>query len=113
MDASSSYGSILAAGITAASLTAESGNGSVNVQCATGAPADLIAQAKSSYGSVEFTAPPAFSGEVSLSTSYGTIRTALPVTTSGEISKKKIVGKIGDGTGKIRLESGSGSVELK
>ena len=68
---------------------------------------------KSSYGSVEFTAPPQFSGEVYLSTDYGAIRTDLPVTMSGEISTRKVTGRIGQGTGKLHLESGNGSVELK
>lgn len=113
LNASSSYGRIAATGIAAENLTARSGNGSVNMQCTAAAPANLNAQVRSSYGSVEFVAPPEFSGEVYLSTSYGSIHTARPVTTSGEITKKKITGRIGDGTGRIHLESGSGSVELK
>jgi DUF4097 and DUF4098 domain-containing protein YvlB len=113
LDVSSSYGRIAAAGIAAEYLTAESGNGSVNVVCTAATPAGLNARVKSSYGSVEFTAPPEFSGEVYLSTSYGSIHTARPVSTSGEITKKRIAGRIGDGTGKIHLESSSGSVELK
>ena len=110
---SSSYGSIRATQVAAGSLKAESGNGSVHVACSPAAPADLNALLKSSYGSVEFTAPAGFSGEVYLSTDYGAIRTALPVTMSGEITKQKITGRIGQGTGKLHLESGNGSVELK
>lgn len=110
---SSSYGSIRATQVAAGSLKAESGNGSVRVACSPAAPADLDAQVKSSYGSVEFTAPPQFSGEVYLSTDYGAIRTDLPVTMSGEISTRKVTGRIGQGTGKLHLESGNGSVELK
>lgn len=113
LNASSSYGRIAATGIATATLKAESGNGSVNVSCAPAAPADLNAQLKSSYGSIEFTAPQQFAGEVYLHASYGAIHTALPITTSGELTKKEIVGRIGEGTGKIHLESGSGSVELK
>lgn len=113
LNASSSYGRIAATGIATATLKAESGNGSVNVSCAPAAPADLNAQLKSSYGSVEFTAPQQFAGEVYLRTSYGAIHTALPITASGELTKKEIVGRIGEGTGKIHLESGNGSVELK
>ena len=113
LNASSSYGRIAATGIIAATLKTESGNGSVHVSCAPAAPADLNAQLKSSYGSVELAAPQGFAGEVYLRTSYGAIHTALPITASGEFTKKEIVGRIGNGAGKIRLESGSGSVELK
>jgi DUF4097 and DUF4098 domain-containing protein YvlB len=110
---SSSYGSIRATQIAARSLKTISGNGGVRVVCAPNAPADLDAQVKSSYGSVEFTAPPAFSGEVYLHTDYGSIRTALPVTMSGEITRQRVTGRIGQGTGKLHLESGNGSVELQ
>jgi DUF4097 and DUF4098 domain-containing protein YvlB len=113
LNASSSYGRIAATGIAAATLKAESGNGSVHVSCAPAAPADLDAQLKSSYGSVELAAPQRFAGEVYLRTSYGAIHTDLPITASGELTKKKIVGRIGDGAGKIHMESGNGSVELK
>jgi DUF4097 and DUF4098 domain-containing protein YvlB len=113
MDLSSSYGSIRAAQIVAKSVKATSGNGGVRIVCSPGAPADLNAQVKSSYGTVEFTAPPGFSGEVYLHTDYGSIRTALPVTMSGEITRQKVTGRIGQGTGKLHLESGNGSVELK
>jgi len=113
LNASSSYGRVTATQVAVADITAVSGNGSIKVLCADAAPADLAAQVRSSYGGVEFAAPPAFSGNVCLSTSYGSIHTARPITTSGEITKKKITGKIGDGAGTIRLESGNGSVELK
>jgi len=110
---SSSYGSIRATQVAASAIEASSGNGGVRIACSPAAPGDLNAQVRSSYGSIEFTSPPGFSGEVYLSTDYGTIRTALPVTMSGEITKKRIAGKVGDGTGQIRLESNNGSVELK
>jgi DUF4097 and DUF4098 domain-containing protein YvlB len=113
IDLSSSYGSIRATRIAATSLKAASGNGGVGVVCSPVTPADLHAQLKSSYGSIEFTAPPEFSGEVYLHTDYGSIRTALPVTMSGEITKRKIMGRIGQRTGKLHLESGNGSVELR
>lgn len=113
LDLSSSYGSLRATGVTASNLSATSGNGGVRIACVPSAPADLNATVRSSFGSVEFAAPSSFSGEVTLSTDFGTVRTALPVTVSGEISRNKIAGRVGDGAGKIRIESGNGSVELK
>jgi DUF4097 and DUF4098 domain-containing protein YvlB len=113
IEMSTSYGGIKAGQITTGDLTARSGNGSVNVTCSTACPPDLKADVKSSYGSITFTAPPAFAGQVRLSTSYGSVRTARPVTMSGEIDKKNIRGTIGQGAGSIHLETGNGSIELK
>ncbi len=110
---SSSYGSITAREIAVQDLRASSGNGSLNITCAPATPADLHAQVKTSYGSIKFTAPAAFSGQVDLSTNHGTIQTTLPITMSDEISKKKITGTVGAGTGSIRLETDNGSIRLK
>jgi DUF4097 and DUF4098 domain-containing protein YvlB len=66
-----------------------------------------------SYGSIEFTAPPDFAGQADLSTSYGSIRTEQPITISGPISKKKLKGTIGRGNGKLHLQTSSGSINLK
>ncbi|MGE5297345.1 MAG: DUF4097 family beta strand repeat-containing protein [Solirubrobacterales bacterium] len=113
LDLYSSFGSLRATTVTASNISATSGNGSIHIACSPSAPADLNAQVRSTFGGVEFTAPTGFSGEVSLSTSFGSVKTALPVTVSGEISQSRVAGKVGDGAGKIHLESGNGSVELK
>lgn len=113
LDLFSSFGSLRATGVTASDISATSGNGGVRIVCSPSTPADLDAQVRSTFGSVEFTAPAGFSGEVSLSTGFGSVQTALPVTVSGELNRNRVSGKVGDGTGKIHIESGNGSVELK
>lgn len=113
VDLHTSYGRVEARQITMAHLMADSGSGSVDIVCSPETPADLTAEVKSSYGSVDFTAPPGFSGQVHLSTGYGQIRTALPITLSGQISKKNVTGRIGEGNGTLRIETNSGSIELK
>lgn len=113
LDLSSSFGSLRATNVTASSLSAESGNGGIRIACSPSTGADLHARVRSSFGSVDFTAPAGFSGEVDLSTDFGSIRTSLPVTVSGEISRSKVAGRIGDGTGSIHIKTGNGSVELK
>jgi len=65
-----------------------------------------------SYGSIDFTPPPAFAGQVDLSTSYGSVRTDRPITISGEVSKKKLQGTVGQGKGNLHLETSSGSINL-
>lgn len=113
LDASTSYGNIKARDITTAKLLAASGSGSVTIVCTPTTPADLTAEVKSSYGSIDFTAPPGFTGSVDLHTNYGSIHTALPVTVSGAIDKTNVTGKVGAGAGLLRLHTGSGSINLK
>jgi len=110
---STSFGAIKARQITTADIVAHSGNGSINIVCSELCPAELKAEAKSSFGSIDFTAPPQFAGRVHLSTDFGSVRTAHPITMSGEIDKKHVTGTIRQGTGSIHLESNNGSVELK
>jgi len=113
LDLSSSYGSVGATQIVTQDIKAHSGSGSIDVDCTGSCPTDLKADAKTSYGSVDFAAPTDFAGRVYLVTHYGSVHTERPITLSGEISKKKVAGVIGDGRGDLRLESGSGSIHLK
>ena len=113
LDISTSYGVVKAQEITTAKLLAASGSGSVNIVCTPATPTDLSADVKSSYGSIDFTAPPGFSGQVDLRTDYGSVHTALPITVSGNIDKKKVTGKVGEGNGLLHLQTGSGSISLK
>ncbi len=108
-----SYGRITGRQITARDLTARSGSGNLDIDCSQTTPADITASLVTSYGSIDFTAPPAFAGQVDVSTSYGSVRTSRPITISGEISKKKLKGTIGEGNGKLHLQTSSGSINLK
>jgi DUF4097 and DUF4098 domain-containing protein YvlB len=113
MNFSTSYGRIAAQEIVTTELTAKSGSGSVDLKLSPDCPAELAVDTSSAYGSVSLTAPPDFAGQVDLSTDYGSIKTEYPVTVSGEISKRKLIGAIGSGPGRIRLHTNSGSVTLK
>jgi hypothetical protein len=113
LDISTSFGGIKAQEITTAKLTAGSGSGSIHIVCTPAAPADLIAEVKSSFGGIDFTAPLGFSGQVDLRTNFGSIHTALPIAVSGTLDKKKVIGTVGKGKGLLRLETGSGSIDLK
>lgn len=112
-DISTSYGRINCQQITANEIAAKSGSGNIDIVCSDKTPAEIIASAVTAYGSIEFTAPPNFAGQVELSTSYGSVRTDLPIMITGEVSKKKLAGTVGEGKGKLRLESRSGSIKLK
>ncbi|MEJ2703611.1 MAG: DUF4097 family beta strand repeat-containing protein [Sedimentisphaerales bacterium] len=111
MGLSTSYGRITCRQITTSDLTAKSGSGDLDIACPN-SPADMTSDLVTSYGSISFSAPSGFSGRVDLSTSYGSVKTERPITISGEVSKKRLEGTIGSGTGKLHLQTGSGSINL-
>lgn len=113
VDISTSYGRIRGHQITTNDLTARSGSGSLDIDCSQGTPAGLVASLDASYGSIDFTPPPGFAGQVDLSTSYGSIATSRPITVTGEVSKKQLKGAIGEGNGKLHLQTSSGSINLR
>ena len=110
-DISTSYGRITCRKLTTADLIAKSGSGDIDIICS-GSPANMVAELVTSYGSIRFTAPSGFGGQVDLSTSYGSVKTEHPITISGTVSKKKLQGTIGQGEGKLHLQTGSGSISL-
>ena len=110
-DLSTSYGRITCRQFTTADLIAKSGSGDLDIACS-GSPTDMTADLVTSYGSINFTAPSGFGGRVDLSTSYGSVKTEHPITISGKVSKKKLQGTIGQGEGKLHLQTGSGSISL-
>lgn len=110
---STSYGRITCRQITTNDITAKSGSGNLDIACSDSTPAQIVADLVTSYGNIDFTAPPNFAGQVDLSTSYGSIRTSRPITISGEISKKKLKGTIGEGNGKLHMQTSSGSINLQ
>jgi len=109
---STSYGRITCRQITTNDITAKSGSGNLDIACSDSTPSEIVADLVTSYGSIDFAAPQYFAGQVDLSTSYGSIRTSRPITISGEISKKKLKGTIGEGNGKLHMQTSSGSINL-
>lgn len=113
LELDTSYGGIICSQISSGQVSAKSGYGSIEIECSASCPADMSAEAKTSYGSIDFTAPANFAGEVEISTSYGSIRTELPVTVRGELSKKRIKGTVGQGQASVRLRTSYGSIKLR
>jgi DUF4097 and DUF4098 domain-containing protein YvlB len=110
---STSYGRISCRKITTKEITAKSGSGNLDITCSDSTPDEIVADLVTSYGSIDFTAPQNFTGQVDLSTSYGSVRTSRPITVSGKISKKKLSGTIGEGTGRLHMQTSSGSINLQ
>ena len=113
VDLETSYGRIKCRNITSTDIDADSSFGEIDIACSRQTPPQINADITTSYGDIEFTAPPGFSGQVDLETSFGSIRTDLPITVKGIINKDKIKGAVGDGNGKLRLETSFGSIKVK
>ena len=108
-----SYGRITCRQITTNEITAKSGSGDLDIACSDSTPDEIVADLVTSYGTIDFAAPQNFTGQVDMSTSYGSIRTNRPITVSGQISKKKLKGTIGEGNGRLHLQTSSGSINLQ
>jgi DUF4097 and DUF4098 domain-containing protein YvlB len=109
---STSYGRITCRQITTNEISAKSGSGDLDIECSESTTDEIIADLVTSYGSIDFTAPQNFAGQVDMSTSYGSVKTSRPITISGQISKKNLSGTIGQGSGKLHLQTSSGSINL-
>ncbi|MHC4461830.1 MAG: DUF4097 family beta strand repeat-containing protein [Planctomycetota bacterium] len=64
-------------------------------------------------GNIDLKAPPKLSAAVDMSTHNGVINTKIPITLTGMVSRKKLRGKIGEGLGKLKLETYNGSIIIR
>ena len=64
-------------------------------------------------GSIDLTIPQNFSARIEASTHNGSINTQIPITVMGKVSRNTINGTIGDGKGKLDLETYNGSIKIK
>jgi lia operon protein LiaG len=101
-------GDIQLTGVSASSLALETGSGSVT--------ADLREDFQSldvetGSGDVAIKAPPTLSAEIQIETSNGDIESDFPMQLT-ERSPDHVVGRIGDGRGKLAIETGSGGIRL-
>jgi lia operon protein LiaG len=101
-------GDIRVTGVSASSLALETGSGSVT--------ADIRADFESldvetGSGDVAIKAPPSLSAELQIETSNGDIESDFPMQLT-ERSPDHVTGRIGDGKGRIGIETGSGEIRL-
>ncbi|UCF43478.1 MAG: DUF4097 family beta strand repeat protein [Planctomycetota bacterium] len=108
-----SYGRVTCRRITPTELLARSSFGAIDIVCSPQTKPEINADIETSFGEIDFVAPPNFSGRVELETSFGSIDTDLPLTIKGSLSEDKIKGTIGDGSGSLRLKTSFGSINLK
>lgn len=102
-------GAIRAEAIRAERAGLETGSGSVGLLL----DSDIENLAvESGSGEIEISVPRGFGAEVSMETGSGSLETEMPI----EIRKKsrnELHGTIGDGRGKLSLETGSGSIVIR
>jgi len=105
-------GSLTCDQINCPDIVGNTASGSVRVSCTPDASPELSADLSTSSGSVRLDLPQGFAGSVELSTHSGSVNTGLPVTVTGKVSKKRLSGTVGNGNGRVRLATASGSVRL-
>jgi hypothetical protein len=88
-------------------------NGGIKVSYAVDAPGVCETVMTTYNGSINLKTPPNVSAAVNLSTHNGSINTDLPITVIGTVSRNKLNGKIGEGLGKLKLETYNGSIKIR
>jgi lia operon protein LiaG len=101
-------GDIRVTGLSASSLALETGSGSVT--------ADIRSDFQSlnvetGSGDVAIKAPPTLGAEIQIETSNGDIESDFPMQVT-ERAPDHVTGRIGDGRGRIAIETGSGEIRL-
>ena len=107
------HGQIVVENLAARQIKARTSFGNIDIHCA---PIDIEAvnaDLETSYGSIDFDTPGRFAGNVHMTTSYGSVKTHFPVEVEGTASSTRLVGKIGEGSGDLRLLTSFGSITLR
>ena len=107
------HGMILVENLAARQIAAHTSFGNIDIHCAPTEIEALNADLETSYGSIDFDTPKRFAGKVHMTTSYGSVRTRFPFTVEGKASSTRLVGRIGEGRGNLRLHTSFGSGMLR
>ena len=108
-----SYGNINCSNLTSSDISAKSSFGGINIACSKETLPQIAADIETSYGNIELKTPDNFAGQIQSKTSYGSIDTNLPITVKGKIGKDSLNGTIGQGPGKLNLQTSFGSIKIK
>lgn len=102
-------GSVRLSGIASSNTTVDAGSGGVSLDF-TSSLRSLTVDAGS--GTVSVGLPANFGADVDIETGSGGITTDFPVRTT-RLERNHLRGTIGDGAGRVRIEAGSGGVQLR
>jgi hypothetical protein len=101
-------GDIELSAVTCPELALETGSGSISTDLR-GPVRDLSLETGS--GDISVRAPATLAGEVEIETASGEIETDFPIQVTRH-ARDHVVGRIGDGVGRVAIETGSGDVRL-
>jgi lia operon protein LiaG len=101
-------GDIELTAVTCPELALETGSGSISTDLR-GPVRDLSLETGS--GDISVRAPATLAGEVEIETASGEIETDFPIQVTRH-ARDHVVGRIGDGVGRVAIETGSGNVRL-
>jgi lia operon protein LiaG len=101
-------GNIGVSGVTIPQVSLEAGSGAVTADLK-GDPREVSVETGS--GDITLKVPPTVGAELEIQTSSGEIETDFPVLVTRH-ARDHLTGRIGDGKGKISVETGSGGVKL-
>jgi lia operon protein LiaG len=102
-------GRVQAAGITAREIEVRTGSGAVELALAGDAQNVTV---DTGSGGVTLSVPASFGADVAVSTSSGGITVDVPVTRR-QTTRDSFRGRIGDGNGRVEIETGSGGVRIR
>ena len=102
-------GSIELSAVRATSINMDTGSGDVDVALLSDTD-DIMVDTGS--GNITIAVPSSFGSAVNLSTSSGDVETELEIQVTRR-NQEHLVGRIGDGQGRMTIETGSGNVRLK
>ncbi|MCL7961635.1 MAG: DUF4097 domain-containing protein [marine benthic group bacterium] len=90
-------------------ITADTGSGNIDLELLI-SPSDILVDVGS--GDVRIRVPDSFGATVEIDTGSGGIHTGLPIQVR-EIDDDRLRGTIGDGSGRLRIDTGSGDVRIE
>jgi hypothetical protein len=87
--------------------------GDLRATYASDAPAALTATMETNVGAIEFTAPPEISADLTAKANVGEINTSRPITVRGSLNKHSVRASLGQGEGRVNLETNVGSIRIR
>jgi len=111
-DLETGFGDIEARGVFL-DLTAKTSSGRVGVLAEPGSTIERPWMLKSSFGDVELRVPKDFDCNVFAETSFGSVTTDVNMREEGKRSDRRIRGEIGEGGGRITMQTSSGDVRIR
>lgn len=109
-DSETQYSSIRVKGLSAKNIRADNSSNPIAFELTT---VPSLIDIHNQYAHVAVTMPKGFGGDVNLDVEYGTIETNFPLTTKNKSGSGYAIGKVGSGTGSIKIETTSGNISLR